>query len=194
MRWTKTAIFCSFGVSTGPVLKPGGQRPPSENLVLCRPEKMIFFQVTICQIPACPGCQTLVCLESPLVPVEKKPRKRGRTSGSGPPTSCSPFMHPIARRNVAIYCLMNSRRKTANCSGRITAFLGFIASVFLGTRAKEVQRGPLRARIFQGDLRGYRTSSDGGQEKKCAENRPYALVQKYASWRWYFAKSSQPRQ
>ena len=102
MRWTKTAIFCSFGVSTGPVLKPGGQRPPSENLVLCRPEKMIFFQVTICQIPACPGCQTLVCLKSPSAPVENKPRIKGQNKALRHPHVLQPVSGIILCGNVDI--------------------------------------------------------------------------------------------
>jgi|WetSurMetagenome_2_1015567.scaffolds.fasta_scaffold00770_13 hypothetical protein len=39
-------------------------------------------------------------------------------------------------------------------SGRITVFSGFIASMKEGVEAKLVQRGPVRARNFNGDERG----------------------------------------
>jgi len=52
--------------------------------------------------------------------------------------------------NVATYYLMNSRRKIAICSGRITAFSGIITSAKKGGEAKVVQQGTMRAPIGKG--------------------------------------------
>jgi hypothetical protein len=64
--------------------------------------------------------------------------------------------------NVATYYLTNSRHRTLNCSGRITAFFRIIASAKKGGEAKLVQRGPIRAWILYrrgGECEGL---SDGG--------------------------------
>jgi len=53
----------------------------------------------------------------------------------------SRFSRAFGRWNLAIYCLMNSRRKMVNCSGRITVFSGIIASAKTGMRQKSYNRG-----------------------------------------------------
>ena len=50
--------------------------------------------------------------------------------------------------NIATYYLSDSRLKTPNCSGRITAFFRIIASAEKGGEAKLVQWGTIRGRIF----------------------------------------------
>lgn len=66
------------------------------------------------------------------------------------PAARSPKRRSIAFCNVAKYDLTYSRRRSPNYSGPIPVFFRIITSPGQGAEGKEVQRGAIRARIFQG--------------------------------------------
>ena len=77
--------------------------------------------------------------------------------------------------NVAPYYLTNSRRKTGIFSGRITAFLGNIASPEKGGEAKLVKPGMLRARIFLPERQGEKGGVHAGESLSCRAPSPIYL-------------------
>ena len=79
-----------------------------------------------------------------------------------PPPSRSLIGRSIARCNIAKCDLTNSRRKTANCSGRIPVFLGIMTSPGRGAEGNEVQRGLKRALIYQGRKLSLNQAPAGG--------------------------------
>jgi hypothetical protein len=99
-----------------------------------------------------PGISTGHGIPLPPVYLLRRPPVKDPPPAFTPPYYGCPRV--IGHWNVATDYLINSRRRMAINSGRITVFFGSIASAKKGGEAKLVQPGILRARLEMGFWRG----------------------------------------
>ena len=130
------------------------------------------------------------------MPVEKKPRIKGQNKAFRSSHVLHIIRETISRPNVDISGRSFPDGKKDLKRENLAAFMRYLAgkTVKKGGRGKCLRRraGERRAQLVSRAIYVFRAGAGGYQW--AGDPAAYPLVQKYASWRWYFEKSSQPRQ
>jgi len=184
-------FFPNYARNLGPDHAPGQSLDPSHRRRVASVKVLLSLRLFAAVRP---GLSDTCLPEIPVGARRKQTSDKGAEQGvPAPPRPAARLCAQSPAVTLLFIASLIPVGKLRIVPGELPCFWDSLPLFFRG-QGKRGTTGHVTGPDFSGGSSGLSYVIRGEGRKKVCGKPAYPLVQKYASWRWYFEKSSQPRQ